>query len=96
MMFKRSVVRVLAAVVALVAGLAVSAGAALATNLPVPVDSVPAGDSGTNRLAAVRAPAPNLQILGMDWELTLAVAVLIIAAALFLATAMQRRHVAHV
>lgn len=95
-MFKRSIVRIAGTFVSLVAGVAVSARAALAANVPDPIGPTPGAGSGTDRLPAVPAPSTSFAILGMNWELALAVALFVIAAALFLGTALQRRHIAHV
>jgi xanthine/uracil/vitamin C permease (AzgA family) len=92
-MSRRSIIRALGTVVALIAGLAASTSVALAVNLPDPIGPQPGG--GTNRLPAVAVPSDGLHILGMQWQLALAVAVFAVAAVLFLATTLERRHVAH-
>jgi hypothetical protein len=69
-MSRRSIIRGLGTVIALIAGVALSAGAALTVNLPDPVG--PAPGSGSNRLPSVAVPSTGIQILGMDWELALA------------------------
>jgi uncharacterized membrane protein len=50
--------------------------------------------SGPGRLGVV-AQSSSFAVLGMDWELALAVALVAVAVALFLATAVQRRRLAH-
>ncbi|HET8595068.1 MAG TPA: hypothetical protein VFM07_07460 [Intrasporangium sp.] len=95
-MFKRSIVRLVGTAVALVAGLAVTASAALAVNVPDPIGPIPGAGSGVDRLAPVAAPPDSLMILGMQWQLALAVGIFVIAGALFLASAIQRRHVVQI
>lgn len=94
-MFKRSILRMVSIFVALVAGVAVSAHAALAVNLPDPIGPVPGGGSGIDRLVSVPVAPDDLQILGMHWQLALSIALLAVAMALALATMVQRRHVVH-
>lgn len=93
-MFRRSIVRVLAALAALVAGVVVPARASLAVNVPDPIGPVQHVASGPGRLGVV-AQSSSFAVLGMDWELALAVALVAVAVALFLATAVQRRRLAH-
>lgn len=95
MMFKRSIIRVAGTLFAVVAGLAVSARAALAVQLPDPVGPIPGSGSDPIRPPIVQAPTSALEILGMDWQLALSVGLLAVAAVLFLATMVQHRHVAH-
>ena len=93
-MFKRSMIRVIAALVTFVTGVVVSARAALAVKLPDPIGPVQHEAPGPGRLGLAAGQSSSFAVLGMDWELALAVALVAVAAALFLATAVQRRHLA--
>lgn len=95
-MLKRTIVRIVATLVALAGGVAVSAGAAFAVNVPDPIGPVAAAGSGPRPLGAVSAPSTSFVVFGMDWELALSVGLFAIAAALFLATVVQRQHLAHI
>lgn len=109
-MLTRSVLRILAILTALLAGVG-SAGAAHASrvrdswgeNVAVvdPAPGVPAPPGFTPGPAAAPAPpatggsSSTFVVFGMDWELALAVGLFVLAAALFVGAAVQRRHVAH-
>lgn len=100
-MYTRFMLRIVATLAAVVAGVAVSARAALAVAAPQaawvavvdPIGGPPGVDTGASPQAAGASP-DALVILGVDWELGVAIVLFVLAVAFFVAGAAQRRHVA--
>jgi hypothetical protein len=97
-MVKRSAIRLLAALAALLAGVAISAETALAVMFPdPPIGPTPAVAPAhpVDTAPAAAPPADSVVILGMTWQLAVAAVLFALAMALFIGTAAQRRHVTH-